>query len=150
MRLERKTLPNRQRGFSLLAAIFLITVLALLVGYLVSTSGSAQQTPIAALQTSKTYHAARAGLEWGIFQAVNNGGVGVSPDPCNGNFTLNSGGFSGEQVAVSCSSTQHRDGTPSVELQVYYITAVATTGTEGSLTYARRELRAVVSPTGPQ
>lgn len=142
-------LPQRQKGFSLLAAIFLITVLALLVGYLVSTSGSAQQTPIATLQTTKTYHAARAGLEWGIFQAVNNGGVGVTPDPCNSSFTLNSGGFSGEQVVVSCSSTQHRDGTPSAELQVYYITAVATTGTEGTMNYARRELRAVVSPTGP-
>lgn len=148
MRRELNRLPRNQAGFSLLAAIFVITVLAVLVGFLIATSGSAQQTPISALQTARTYQAARAGLEWGIFQAINNGGVGV-PDPCNGGFTLNSGGFSGENVAVVCSSTQHRDGSPPTELQVYVITAVATSGAEGTLNYSRRELRAVVSPTGP-
>lgn len=148
MRREMNKLRRNQSGFSLLAAIFLITVLALLVGYLVSTSGSLQQTPISALQTVRSYHAARAGLEWGIFQAVNNGGVGV-PDPCNASFTLSGGAFAGHSVTVSCTSSQHRDGGGGTDVQVYVVTAIATHGSPGSMTYSRREMRAVVSPTGP-
>ncbi|MDX1455136.1 MAG: pilus assembly protein MshP [Gammaproteobacteria bacterium] len=140
---------RRQRGFSIIAVIFIILLLAVLGGFLVVVSSSAQQTGVAALATSRAYHAARAGLEWGIHQAVVNGGVGVAPDPCNGGFTLAAGGFDNESVTVTCTSSVHRDGNPPTDVRVYVITAIATTGTEGSLNYARRELQAVVSPSGP-
>ena len=140
---------RRQGGFSIIAVVFIIVLLAVLGGFLVVISSSAQQTGVAALATTRAYHAARSGLEWGIHQAVVNGGVGVSPDPCNGGFTLSTGGFDSETVTVTCTSSVHRDGNPPTDVRVYVITSIATTGAEGTLSYARRELQAVVSPDGP-
>lgn len=137
--MRRKNSPNgiRQAGFSLVTAIFLLTVLASLGAFIVVLSGVAQQTPVLGLNGARAYHAARSGLEWGIDRAINGGGA------CNGTFTID--GFT---VVVNCPApTNHTDGASNIN--VYVINAAATRGNPGELAYSRRALQAVVSPSGP-
>lgn len=137
MRRELMMNASRQRGFSLVTAIFLVTVLAALGAFLLIMSGVSHQTPVMGLNGAQAYHAARSGLEWGIAGAVNTDNVAN----CTGTFAL--GKFT---VVVDCSNpppTTH-DGD-----NIYVINAVATTGTPGRLGYARRELAATASPAAP-
>ncbi|HEX6929528.1 MAG TPA: pilus assembly protein MshP [Gammaproteobacteria bacterium] len=124
-----------QRGFSLVTAIFLVTVLAVLGTFLLVLSGVAHQVPVMGLKGVQAYHAARSGLEWGIAGAINTDNVAN----CNGAPTISSQ----YTVAVTCSFTSHGG------INIYVISAVATSGTPGSLGYARRELAATVSPSAP-
>src|SRR5690606_37637111 len=127
----------------LIAAVFLIVVIGGLVTFMVITSSVAQQTPQLGLAGARAYHAARSGLEWGIYEATQGAGN------CNSVFTLNAGAFDGYQVTVSCTSSTHQDGQPAQPVVIYQIASIAAKGAPGSLQYVRRELRAVVSPTGP-
>ncbi|HEX7047358.1 MAG TPA: pilus assembly protein MshP [Gammaproteobacteria bacterium] len=134
---------HRQHGFSLLAAIFLITVLAALGSCLVTISGVSHQTPVLALNGAQAYHAARSGLEWGIDRAINGGGA------CNGNVVL--GRYT---VTVVCTSSTHEDGGGGgTNVEVFVVNAVAeitTPSAPGDLAYASRTLTATVSDQGPQ
>lgn len=126
---------KRQRGFSLVAAIFIVTVLAALGAFLLVLSGVAHQVPVMGSNGVQAFHAARSGLEWGIAGAVNTDNAAN----CNGAFAL--GAYS---VTVSCNPPTAHDG-----INIYVINAVATTGTPGTLGYARREMAATVSPAAP-
>lgn len=133
---------HSQRGFSLVTAIFLITVLAALGTFLLVTSGVAQQTPVMGLRGAQAYHAARSGLDWGIGNAINN-----SP-ACPGNQVFTN--LQGYDITVTWTCTTHTDdSTPNIP--VYVINSVATTNgiAAGSLGYAQRTLRGVASPSGP-
>lgn len=70
----------RQRGFSIVAAIFILVVLAGLGGFIVSTSSSQQLSLALDAENSRVQQAARAGIEWGVYQVVK---VPSAP----GNFT---------------------------------------------------------------
>lgn len=126
-----------------MTAIFLLVVIAGLIAFMVFNSGVSQMTPQLGLNNARTYHAARAGLEWGIYEAI------VGAGNCNSSFTLNAGAFDGHNVTVSCTSSDHDNGQPAQTVTIYHITATATKGTPGSLVYSSRTLRAVVSPSGP-
>ncbi|MBW3568093.1 MAG: pilus assembly protein MshP [Proteobacteria bacterium] len=128
---------RRQAGFSLLTAIFLLTVLASLGAFVIVLSGVSHQTPVLGLNGARAYHAARSGLEWGIERAVTGAAGG-----CNGTFAVD--GFT---VVVTCASTPHKDG--NTDIAIYTIQSVATRGNPGELGYARRELHATASPFGP-
>jgi len=64
---------NNQKGFSLVQAIFILVVLALLGTYMVRLSTVGQATSTQTLLQARAYQAARAGLEWEIAQVVNAG-----------------------------------------------------------------------------
>ena len=57
---------NNQNGFTIVQAIFILVVLALLGTYMVRLSTVQQSTTTQALLQARAYQAARAGLEWGI------------------------------------------------------------------------------------
>ena len=61
---------NNQNGFTLVQAIFILVVLALLGTYMVSLSTVGQATSTQAVMQARAYQAARAGLEWGIAQVT--------------------------------------------------------------------------------
>jgi MSHA biogenesis protein MshP len=70
---------RRNSGLSLITAIFILLVLAALAAFIVSMS-AVQQTDLALdLQGSRAYHAARSGLEFGAFQAINNNSCPALP-----------------------------------------------------------------------
>ena len=60
----------RQPGFTIVSAIFLLVVLALLGAFIVNLSTTQNVTSAQDIQGSRAYHAARAGLEWGLYQVL--------------------------------------------------------------------------------
>jgi MSHA biogenesis protein MshP len=62
--------PETQRGFSLVAAIFLLVVLALLGALIASVTGMQQASGQLDLLGVRAYQSARAGLEWGASQVL--------------------------------------------------------------------------------
>lgn len=127
MNLGRKTSPEaivarvdrgtRQRGFTVVAAIFLLVVLAALGAFLLSVSSMQHMGHAYDIQGSRAYQGARSGIEWGLYQVLQ--GPGTCPAPTN----LVPGGISGMTVTVSCSSTTDDElGTP---VTVYVLVSTA-------------------------
>ena len=122
---------KNQAGFTLVQAVFIVVVLALLGTLMLRLSGVQSSTSVFALQGAKAYQAARSGLEWGATRAS----LG---QPCNGTVTV--GSFS---VAVSCNTQTFTEGT-AAPYQVYRFSSIATFASVGSPDYIRRELESKV------
>lgn len=140
----------RQRGFALVAAIFIVVVLAMLGVMMVTLSGTQRATASAAVLGARAYHAARTGVEWGIFGALNNtvATCGNAPaTPTTNNFNLAVNGLNGYAVTVVCRYTQHRERSDTYN--VYVINATATSGAFGSDNYVSRTLRTTVTSASP-
>lgn len=73
------TRPERQRGFAIVSAIFILVVLAALGGFIATISTTQNAGSALDIQSAYAYQAARAGTEWGIFQVVN----GAPATPAN-------------------------------------------------------------------
>jgi MSHA biogenesis protein MshP len=65
---------HKSAGLALVTAIFLLVVLAGLGVAVVSLTTSQQASSIQDLQGGRAYQAAKAGLEWGLYQALQSGG----------------------------------------------------------------------------
>ncbi len=128
---------RRQRGFALVAAIFLVVVLALLGIFLVRVSGVQNQTVNVALLGARAFEAARSGIEWGAFQALN----AASCTTTTLNFS--EGGLNGFDVEVTCTSSTHSE--TGSTYNVYVIDAVASDGTYGQPDYVSRRMQATVT-----
>lgn len=88
----------RQAGAGLVTAIFLLVVLAGLAVALVTIFGTQRQSAALDEQGARAYQAARAGLEWGLFQDLRNNTCNASSS-----FALPAGtSLSGFTVVVSC------------------------------------------------
>jgi MSHA biogenesis protein MshP len=101
---------------------------------MLTLSGTHQATPQQSLLAARVYFGARAGLDWGIQQAIAAGSCAGSTA-----FALTGSGLGGVTATVSCASTAHTGGT------VYRITSTAVHGTFGALDYAQRRMEATVS-----
>ena len=78
-----------QRGVSIVTAIFLIVVLALLGVYIVSVSGLQQSGSQLDVQGVRAYQAARAGIEWGAFQVLDPGNASLgAPVACDSTLPI--------------------------------------------------------------
>ena len=65
--------PGRQAGVGLVTAIFILVVLAGLAAAIVSMSSAQQAASSLDVLGARAYQAARAGVEWGLFQQrINN------------------------------------------------------------------------------
>jgi MSHA biogenesis protein MshP len=127
-----------QRGFAMVAAIFLMVVLALLGGLMVTMSNSQQISAVRDTLGTRAYYAARAGIEWGAYQALQ---AGSCPATAALPGAAAATGFS-VQVACSASGPYDEGGT---SVTLYRITSTASTGTLGQHDHAERQLQAVVS-----
>src|SRR5882762_3589 len=104
---------ERQRGFSIVAAIFLLVVLALLGGFILSVTGIQQSSGQLDVLGVRAYQSARAGMEWGAWQVLdpnNNlpgfgGTANLPPCPASTNLTGLGGSLSSFTVTVDCSAT---------------------------------------------
>jgi MSHA biogenesis protein MshP len=118
----------RQRGFSLITAIFLVVVLAALGAYMVIFTGLQQATMQADVLGVRAYHAARAGAEWAMYQALdpdNTIAPGATSFAACPTGTINTlgGSLSPFTVVVACTSSDHTEAGRS--LRVFAITATA-------------------------
>lgn len=104
MRLGRAT-----RGFVLPAAIFLLVVLAALGAAIVTVSTTQQIGSALDVQGTRAYQAARAGIEWGLYQQLQ-----ASSCAATSSFVPTAPTFAGFTVTVICSSTIDASGGPIV------------------------------------
>jgi MSHA biogenesis protein MshP len=99
-------LRSAQRGFSIVTAIFLVVVLALLGAFIVSVTGLQQSSTQLDMQGVRAYHAARAGVEWAAFQILTP--VADTPPACPTSpthITGLGGSLSTFTVTVTCTET---------------------------------------------
>lgn len=131
-----------ERGMSLVAALFLIVILAALSVFAVRIGASGEQDVMATLLQARALAAARSGVEYGAYRAL------VSSS-CNGaggatfNLTLTQGALSGFSVTVTCVGSNHLDA--GVPYWTYEITAAARRGTYGSADYVARTVTKTLS-----
>lgn len=149
--MNRHRAPRRERGFLIIAAVFLLVVLAGLVAYLTTVSTTSQAASAADQNSAKAYQAARAGAEWGAYQLLRT--TGTFKTTCDGggatathNLSFAST-LSAFTATVTCTRVTLTEGAVSVKAYRLAVNAcnapsggacpnVATT----AATYAEREI----------
>lgn len=128
----------RQAGFSLVAAVFLIVVLAALAAFAVQVTMSQAQGASMQLLTAQAEAAAQAGIEYGANLALQT----PAPGTCRASTTLRltQPGLSGFVVIVSCVRTSHQIGAGPTTYYAYALASSASHGTYGSSDYVARKV----------
>lgn len=132
---------KKVRGFALIAAIFLLVVLGALAFYLVSLSTTQAFTSLLAVQSARAHYAARAGLDWGAYRALNGGA-------CNGNIAVDAGSGATFIVTVACTADTAY-GEASDTVQLWRITATAVRGTATNPDFVSRRMQMTVREPSP-
>ncbi len=126
---------GKQTGFTLIGAIFILLVLALLGSYMLRLSGTQATTAVYVLQGARAYQAARAGMQWAAAVIANGGGCAqisaASP--------LTFAGIDGFSVSLQCSSQSFSEAGSNPE--VFSLTALGEYGSYGSGHYVSRRLQ---------
>jgi MSHA biogenesis protein MshP len=127
-------LPQRpQSGFAIVSAIFLLVVLAALGAFMLTMSNTQQLTSTQDLQGSRTYWAAKAGIQWAADRIKV-----TSACPAPTTFTLD-----GLPVTVTCQPNSYFEG--SIGKTIYWVQSTATGGgAVGSMAYTERMLNAFI------
>lgn len=125
-------------GFGLMAALFLLLVLSAAAAFMLNLSGIERRTVNLSLVGTHAYHAARAGVQWGLWQLDDTGACFADTD-----LSLTEGGLNGFDVNVTCTSTDHSEAMTTST--VYQIVAIAEYRSYGDGDYARRRLAVTVS-----
>ena len=129
---------NKQKGFSLVAVIFIITVLALAVVFIQRISNVAVASNNLAMQGARAWQAADAGAEWAIYQVTTAGCAAATS-----NFTLTEQSLNGFDITINCSSNDYSEA--GVTTTIYFIDVFAESGTYGTTPdYASRKISLTV------
>jgi len=138
---------TRAAGFSLVSAVFIVVVLALLATAVTVVISLQARSSALDIQSARAYQSARAGLEWGAFQVLR-----VSATCFASKDIAMTGNLAGFTASVSCSSTAWTDGATS--LTVYRLVANACNipsgtscpnGATSNANYVERQLTLTVS-----
>lgn len=136
-----------QTGFTLITALFLLVVVALLSVYMINFSSVQHSTLVYGVQGARAMQGARSGLEWGIYEVITNNNI---PPICPGSTTFSTNGagsLDAFTIKVECQLSSHTEG--STTIVTYQLTSLAETGVFGSLDYVSRILQATVSNPPP-
>lgn len=138
-----------ERGFALVAALFVMVVIAVAVATMSRLSVTQNSSLDLAVQQARAYQAARAGLEWGLHQLMLESNAGVCPE---GNLSMAGSGLDDFSVSVTCvklpcaaavCAQSYAEGTRTFNL--YRLTATAGNGSPGGrVDYAWRRLETTV------
>lgn len=97
---------SRQAGFSIVTAVFLIVVLALLGVFIISVTGLQQSSLQLDVQGVRAYQAARAGVEWAAFQVLTPSSSTPPDCPTSPtNISSLGGSLSAFTVTVTCTAS---------------------------------------------
>jgi MSHA biogenesis protein MshP len=150
MRLERPQSIRRdsafEQGFSVVSAIFLMVTLALMGAFMITFSATQHSTATQDVQGSRAYQAARAGIEWGLYQVLrgSNYCTGATAAGVAVGLPALADDLAGFSVAVTCDSkTAYTDGGASGN--IYQITSLASSGIAGTSSRVERKVRVTVS-----
>ena len=138
--IRRDDRPLRAAGFALPSAIFLLVILAALAAFLINISTTQSMTSAQDIQGARAHHAARAGVEWGLYQVLV-----PAAAACAGATTLPAQ-IEGFTVTVTCAvNGPYSEGGQSFSL--YRLTATARSPglSAGALAYVERQVSATVS-----
>lgn len=141
-------MKRSQQGLGMISAIIVLVVLASLAGA-ITTFGTAQQlTSAQDVMSVRAWQAAKAGNEWGLYTAFDDGTGWDGEVQCTPSATLGTAGATrtqtldlmvemGFSVTVNCSATRYKEGEESLIL--YTITSTANNGASvASATYVER------------
>lgn len=147
----------RQRGFTLVSAIFILVVLAALAAFMVVISTTQQIGSALDVQGARAYQAARAGVEWGVFQVWNSSPAdrsGASCPAATSSFSPPATTMSGFVVTVRCTKTVDASGGPTIftieawacnaPLAGWTATTAACPGSPGGAGYIERYIKATI------
>lgn len=126
--------PRRQRGFSLVLALFVIVIVAILGAVAVKLGAGETQTVNLRVLSDRAVEAARTGIEWGAYRALNLGTCST------GTLSLSEGALNGFSVTVGCVMTTHAQSGGSYH--VYEIDSYAESGAYGRPDYVSRRINA--------
>lgn len=133
---------SRQAGFSLVAVIFLIVVLAALAAFAVQIAMTQYEAANVELLEARAQAAADAGIEWGANLTLQAAPVICAAAPVSKTFTLTQGALKGFVVTVACTPTTHQIYSPSTATwqtyTVFALAATASSGTYGGPDYVAR------------
>jgi len=105
-----------QKGFTMVTAVFLVVILALLGAAIIGISVYQERSVSIDTLGARAYQAAQAGIEAGTYNSLRN-------NTCVPQ-TINFGGtLTGFSAAVSCSSTSHTEGATTVNVDTITSTA---------------------------
>jgi MSHA biogenesis protein MshP len=126
------------RGFSLISAIFLLVVIAALGTFAVTLSTSQQQSAALDVMGSRAYQAARAGIEWGAYQALQN-------NSCTNTTTLPAlpNTLATFSVTVVCTSSAASEAGATVTM--YQLFSTAKQGTPATPNYVERQVSVTIA-----
>lgn len=110
---------SRQRGVSIITGIFLLLLMASLAAAMVSVISTSHVIIAADIGGSRAYQAARAGVEWGMFQLDPNAQAAALPACVNGSPSI-----PGHAVNVTCQSWDTTEG--GKQIRIYRISSLAT------------------------
>jgi MSHA biogenesis protein MshP len=147
----------RQRGFSLILALFLLVSLAAMAAYLLTISTLQQESSAADELGARAYQAAHSGIDWGLYQLLRDpsGAYATACDaavapaaPAAQTFAL-SAGLAAFSVKVECTSTAPTTEGAISGLRAYVLKATACNqascpGIQGPA-YVERQLQATVT-----
>lgn len=93
------------RGFTLVSVLFILVVLAALGAALAQVSLRQQLGSAAEIETARAYQAARAGLEWAVFEVLRNPAPPAAAPACFAPTSFTLAGLAGFTVTVRCTRT---------------------------------------------
>lgn len=129
---------KRQRGLTLVLALFLLVVLSLLGGFMAKMIGVQTATVNASLQGAKAHLAAKAGIEWSAaYIAAGGNCVGV-----NQQTPMAFPGLTGFVVSLTCSSTGFNEA--GVNETVYTVSATGQFSSYSNSQYVSRTIKASI------
>jgi len=132
----------RQSGFSLVAALFLLVILAALGAFAVVISSVQQTTAALAAEQAKAFYAARAGKEWAVYRVLSDGDC----SNVGGSFVIDDGSGTLDEFTVEvlrCQRSQHRVRGELVSQ--FDISVRARRGTYGTPDFVSRTVRVEIS-----
>jgi len=140
---------NRVGGFSIVSAIFLIVVIALLGAAMARFATMQHASSTLDLQGVRAYQAAQSGIEWGLYRilAPDTAPSATLPSCWSGSAAVAlAQDLAGFSTTVSCSETSTTEDTQNIK--TYRLTATASQGTVGAQNYVERQVEATVSRCG--
>lgn len=96
----------RQKGFGMISIVMVLIVLSALGAAVVRMTNAAHQTVDQELMAARADQAARAGAQWGLYQALK----GTWTQCASASQTIDLTADLGTRVTVTCNSTPYNEG----------------------------------------
>jgi len=130
---------KKQQGFSLVMAIFVLVILGMLGGFMATFSAVQTDTSLYAVQGSRAYQAARAGIEWAIADIS----ATQSCTQTNAQTAMTFTGLNGFTVSLSCTASASYTEANATHV-VYTVTSLSQYGSFANSNYAARQIQITI------